>query len=60
MCAEDNFYFWGAISRKTGRKYAVRTVNHGVGLRTDRVELCFFLSLFFFLNFGFLTFLEAL
>ena len=39
MCAKDNFYFWGAISRKTRWKYAVRTVNHGVGLRTGKSAL---------------------
>ena len=33
MCAKDNFYFC-TISRKTKWKYAVRTVNHEVRLRT--------------------------
>ena len=34
MCAEDNFYLWGAILLKTGWKYAMRAVNHKVELRT--------------------------
>ena len=38
MCAKDNFYFLGAISRKTGWKYAVRTMNHGVGFRTALIR----------------------